>query len=130
VARLAADDVAVCCALHEPHLACAVFTRAVVIDWTVVADGPADRVLPDSFADRPSDRAGLTGRVIGQCLGEVVACPGHPRPDRAHRAAQQLRGRAVTTAPTAVNADLTGANLVGVDLRRHSCSAPTCLAPT
>jgi len=45
VTRLAGDGIAVCCALHEIHLARAAFHRAVTIDRIVLADGPAERVL-------------------------------------------------------------------------------------
>jgi ABC-type Mn2+/Zn2+ transport system ATPase subunit len=43
--QLADDGIAVCCALHELHLARDTFDRAVVIDRVVLADGPAAQVL-------------------------------------------------------------------------------------
>jgi ABC-type Mn2+/Zn2+ transport system ATPase subunit len=48
--RLAAGGIAVCCALHELHLAQDLFDRAVVIDRGVLADGRATEVLS---ADNP-----------------------------------------------------------------------------
>ncbi|WP_462203679.1 metal ABC transporter ATP-binding protein [Frankia sp. CcWB3] len=44
--ELATGGIAVCCALHELHLARGLFDRAVVIDRAVLADGPAGQVLP------------------------------------------------------------------------------------
>jgi ABC-type Mn2+/Zn2+ transport system ATPase subunit len=43
--QLAADGIAVCCALHQLHLARTLFDRVVAIDRVVLADGPADQVL-------------------------------------------------------------------------------------
>ncbi|GAA3513286.1 metal ABC transporter ATP-binding protein [Actinocatenispora rupis] len=55
---LAADGVAVCCALHEIDLARGAFRRAVAVDRTVLADGPAGEVLSRG---RVADLFGLAG---------------------------------------------------------------------
>lgn len=46
--QLAGDGIAVCCALHELHLARTAFQRAIAIDRIVLADGPTEQVLSPS----------------------------------------------------------------------------------
>jgi ABC-type Mn2+/Zn2+ transport system ATPase subunit len=65
VTRLARDGIAVCCALHDLHLARTAFQRAVAIDRVVLADGPAGQVLS---ADGLDMVFGLTPQLDGTAV--------------------------------------------------------------